>query len=118
MPLAGALCLTLHAVTGFTNRSLRALVAGLLGTPYSASQMTDDLPRLRLHGLVHRLDGQHRNVLTDDGRRFYSKLGDRVPPALSAADQPNAPPNLQRALKTIDGCAANYLHHTRLKTAA
>jgi hypothetical protein len=33
MALAGALCLTLHAVTGPTNRSLRALIAGLLGTP-------------------------------------------------------------------------------------
>ncbi len=37
---AGALCLTLHAVTGFTNRSLRALVAGLLGVDYTARQMT------------------------------------------------------------------------------
>ncbi len=43
MALAGALCLTLHAVTGITNRSLRALVAGLLGTVYSASQMSYDL---------------------------------------------------------------------------
>ncbi len=118
MALAGALCLTLHAVTGFTNRSLRALVAGLLGSAYSASQMTYDLRRLRLHGLLRRLDGQHRYQLTDDGRRFavfYSKLGDRVLPALFAADQPNAPPQLRRALKTIDGCTADYLHDAGLK---
>ena len=31
MALAGALCISLLAVTGFTNRSLRALVTGLLG---------------------------------------------------------------------------------------
>src|SRR6266571_3255589 len=33
MALVGALCTTLLAATGFTNKSLRALVAGLLGTP-------------------------------------------------------------------------------------
>jgi hypothetical protein len=32
MALAGALCCVIHAVTGFTNQSLRGLVAGLLGT--------------------------------------------------------------------------------------
>ena len=34
MALAGALCTTLLAATGFTNRSLRALIAGLLGSAY------------------------------------------------------------------------------------
>src|SRR5207253_7835698 len=53
MALAGALCLTVHAVAGFTNRSLRALVAGKLGTTFTAAQMTYDLRRLRLHGLIH-----------------------------------------------------------------
>ena len=33
MALVGALCTTLLAATGFTNKRLRALVAGLLGTP-------------------------------------------------------------------------------------
>ena len=31
--LAGALCVSLHAVTGITNKSLRALMTGLLGSP-------------------------------------------------------------------------------------
>ena len=31
--LAGALCVSLHAVTGITNKSLRALMTGLLGEP-------------------------------------------------------------------------------------
>jgi hypothetical protein len=30
MALAGSLCLVVHAVTGFTNKSLRGQVAGLL----------------------------------------------------------------------------------------
>jgi hypothetical protein len=40
MALAGALCLLLKRVVGFTHRSLRAQVADLLGTPYSATQMS------------------------------------------------------------------------------
>ena len=31
--LAGALCVTVGAVTGITNKSLRALMTGLLGAP-------------------------------------------------------------------------------------
>jgi len=40
MALAGSLCLVVHAVTSLTNKSLRGLVAGLLGTDYKASQMS------------------------------------------------------------------------------
>jgi len=42
---------------GFTNRDLRTLVAEVLGkdpTALTAGQMTYDLPRLRLHGLITR----------------------------------------------------------------
>jgi hypothetical protein len=48
-----------HAVAGFTNKSLRSLVAGLLGADYTSAQMTYDLRRLRLHGLITRLPGTH-----------------------------------------------------------
>jgi hypothetical protein len=47
MALAGALCVMVHAVAGFTNKSLRSLVAGLLGADYTSAQMTYDLRRLR-----------------------------------------------------------------------
>jgi hypothetical protein len=57
MALAGSLCLVIHAVTGFTNKSLRGQVAGLLGHEYSTSQMSYDLRRLRLHGLIERQAG-------------------------------------------------------------
>lgn len=119
--LAGALCLMLYAVTGVTNRSLRAHVAALLGTSYSANQMSYDLARLRLHGLIRRLDGQHRYVLTDQGRRFavfYTKLHNRVVTPLFAADQPNSPPGLRRALATIDKVTDDYLADAGLKMAA
>jgi hypothetical protein len=52
MALTGALCVFVHAVAGFTNKSLRGLVAGLLGSDYTTAQMTYDLRRLRLHGLI------------------------------------------------------------------
>lgn len=47
--LTGALCQTLLAATGFSNKSPRALIAGLLGSDYRPGQMTYDL-RLRLSG--------------------------------------------------------------------
>lgn len=120
MALAGALSQTLHAVAGLTNRSLRALVAGLLGTPYGARQMTYDLRRLRLHKLIERVDG-HRYRLTPAGQQFavfYSKLGDRVLPPLFANHQPNSPPKLRRALAVIDRCVAHYLQDAGLSRAA
>ena len=42
--LAGALCHTVGAVTGITNRSLRALMTGLLGAPYSMTQPATTWP--------------------------------------------------------------------------
>ena len=53
--LAGALAITAHLIGGFTNRSLRPLVAGLLGEPYSQARCCYDLRRLRLKGLIVRL---------------------------------------------------------------
>jgi hypothetical protein len=56
MAVAGALCACIHVVSGFTNRSLRAQVATLLGVPYS---MNYGLRRLRLKSLITRLPIQH-----------------------------------------------------------
>ena len=64
MALAGALCAMVHAVSGFTNKSLRSLIAGLLGADSTSAQMTYDLRRLRLHGLITRLPGTHTYVTT------------------------------------------------------
>jgi hypothetical protein len=95
MALAGALCMVVHAVTGFTNRSLRGLVAGLLGRDYTTSQMTYDLRRLRLHGLIERVPHTNTYVTTSEGLRvalFYTKVHARVlRPLLDAGDRPPAP---------------------------
>jgi hypothetical protein len=95
MALAGALHLLLHAVTGFTNHSLRGHVAGLLGQPYSASKMSYDLRRLRLHGLIRRRPRSNTYVLTPEGIRVavcYTKLQNRLLKPLLDADKPPAPP--------------------------
>jgi hypothetical protein len=55
---------------GFANRDLREHLAPLLGVLPSAltqGQMTYDLRRLRLHGLIERIAGTHRYQLTDFG---------------------------------------------------
>jgi hypothetical protein len=95
--LAGALCHTLLAATGFTDKHLRVLMTGLLGDPhYTTGQMTYDLRRLRLTGLIRRLLHTNRYLLTGDGIRvavFYTKVYNRLLVPLTAADQPQAPPS-------------------------
>jgi hypothetical protein len=121
MALAGALCCVVHAVSGFTNKSLRGLVAGLLGIHYNANQMSYDLRRLRLHGLVARLERTNTYTLTSDGMRvalFYTKVRDRLLCPLLDADKPPAPTELRRALATIDRITNNYVTNARLGIAA
>ncbi len=121
MALAGALCVALNTVVGFTNKSLRALVSQLLAGPYSTSQMTYDLRRLRLKGLVIRIQHTNSYILSDDGIRFavtYTKLGQRILPPLLAADQPPAPTELRQAFQVIDNHVDGYLERARLRTAA
>jgi hypothetical protein len=121
MALAGALCLTLFGICGLTNKSLRALTARLLGADYTASQMTYDLRRLRLNGLIRRIEHTHTYVLTPEGQRlvvFYTKLYYRRLRPLAAADQPQAPPGLRQALTVIDRHVEDYIARARLKPAA
>jgi hypothetical protein len=122
MALAGALCCVVHAVTGFSNKSLRGLVAGLLGNDYTVHQMTYDLRRLRLHGLIQRVPHTNTYVVTPEGIRtavFFTKVHDRVlRPLLCAADVPPASPELRRALATIDHAVAEHVTNARLGLAA
>jgi hypothetical protein len=120
--LAGALCTTIVAVTGITNKSLRALMPGLLGgIPYTMNQASYDLARLRLNGLITRVPGKNRYRLTDDGLRFaifYTKVHNRVLRPLMAAHQPQAAPQLRAALRTIHREIDRRFAHARLPTAA
>ncbi len=94
--LLGALVCFANLVAGFTNASLRELVAGLLGRPYSARQMTYDLRRLRRKGFIVRTDGTRRYQLTPEGRRL-------------AIDRPGAS-RRRRSLSPREGLASVRLH--------
>jgi hypothetical protein len=121
MALAGALCATLASATGITNKSLRALMTGLLHAPYTPGQMTYDLRRLRLTGLIRRIDQTHRYVLTPDGIKvavFYTKVHNRLLRPLLAADQTQAPAELRDALCAINRHVDHYITHARLGRAA
>ena len=103
--LAGALAAMLFTVSGITNRSLRALMTGLLNRSYSMNQASYDLSRLARNGLITRVPGSNRYTLTRDGllfAHFYTKVYDHVLRPLMAPDRPNAPPELAAALDTLD----------------
>jgi hypothetical protein len=121
MALAGALSVTLNSVVGFTNRSLRAQVSQLLGGPYSSSQMTYDLRRLRLKELVVRVPHSNTYTVTADGLRFahfYTMSYERLLRPLLAADRPPAPIELQQAIHILERAVDDYASRARLQRAA
>jgi hypothetical protein len=98
MALLASLCAYTHLFNGLTNRSLRALVAGLI-PGYSSHQMTYDLRRLRRKDLIQRIPKSQRYELTDEGRRiavFFTKTYTRiVNPSLAELD-PQLPSEIAR----------------------
>ena len=119
--LAGALCHILPALTGFTNKTLRGLVAAHLGCDYSIRQTSYDLRRLRLHGLIQRMPHSNTYHLTGEGIRvaiFYTKLQNRLLRPLLDADKPPAPIEVRRALTTLSSAVNQYAHDARLAPAA
>ena len=97
-----------HLPRGFRNRDLRPRVEALLGRPYSTSQMTYDLRRLRLKGVIYRIPQTHRYIATSYGLKvafFSAKLYLRIlrpewPALLPAGD--HLPRPLRAALDTLD----------------
>ena len=120
MALFGALCVCLNALS-FTNRSLRAQVSRLLCEAYTVNQMSYDLGRLRLNGLIERVPDTNTYILTAEGQRvaiFYTKVHNRLLRPLLASNRPPAPVELRAALHTIDQHVRNYIDHARLRKAA
>ena len=119
--LAGALATTMLAVTGITNKSLRALMTGLLGGNYSMNRASYDLTRLRRNGLIVRVEGRNLYRLTDDGLAFaifYTKVHNRVLRPLMATNRPQAPPPVRTAIRTLDAHIDARLAEARLPSAA
>jgi hypothetical protein len=99
---------------GFRHRQLRQRVAQLLGIgpdDYGPGQMTHDLRRLRLHGLIERLPYSHRYRMTKAGTvaaqfyvRFYARaLRPSFALKLDAAKGPahSSLTHLQRAVEKL-----------------
>ena len=118
--LAGALCVTLCAVTGITNRSARPddrtarrplrHDPGLLRPGPVAPQRVNHPPPERQH-LRPAPDGLAFAI-------FYTKVHDRVLVPLFTAGQPQAPPQLHAALDTIEQLIDTRLGDARLPAAA
>ena len=117
MALVGALAIGVNVVAGFTNRSLRAQVSALLGVDYTMGQASYDLRRLRLKGLIARLERSNTYVLTPDGIRvavFYTKVHDRLLRPLLSADRPPAPLPVRQALRALDRAVDDYVNNARM----
>ena len=106
---------------GFANKDLRALTAELRGldpATLTTAQITYDLRRLRVHGLITRIPHTHRYRLTDDGLHtamFISAVHDRFLPTGLAqlADKLTSPP-LRAASRTYRNALDNLADTTGL----
>jgi hypothetical protein len=70
---------------------------------------------------IERLPHTNTYVLANHGLRvaiFYTKVHNRLLRPLLAADQPQAPPALRKALHTIDTHVAQYVDAARLPLKA
>jgi len=122
MALFNALTSFAHLPRGLTNRALRQQVADLLGLDpdgYSAAQMSYDLRRLRLNGLIARIPHSYRYVVTTYGRQvalLLSKLHSRVfRPALAALDlQSPLPLPLKTALAQVDSALDELINQAQI----
>jgi hypothetical protein len=119
--LAGSLAILGFAVTGITNKSLRAWMTGLLGKPYTMSQASYDLARLRRNGLITRRPHANTYDLTSDGQQFavfYTKVHDQVLYPVMAGGHVTASAEVRRALATIDRHIASLTAAASLRRAA
>lgn len=126
MALLSALSSFQHLPHGLTNRSLRQQVADLLGldqAKYSISQMSYDLRRLRLKGIIWRIPHSYRYQLTSYGRKvvlLLSKLDARIfRRAFAALDSTSPLPlPLAEALKEVDKAIDNLVENARIVEVA
>ena len=125
MALLHALCMFGHLPRGFRNADLRDHVAALLGVnQYTPGQMTYDLRRLRLKGLISRLPKTHRYIPTTYGLKvalFYTKVYLRIlrPGWLSIGEASDPIPRpLRDALVRVDAEVQRICDNARLRPVA
>ena len=128
MSLLAALCLFVHLPEGFRNRQLRVHVGALMGLrpgEYTPAQMSYDLRRLRLKGIICRRPGTTRYTLTPYGLRvslFVTRLHARLLRPGFAAIEPNdsmpVPHALRLALNRVDAEVQQILTQAKIKQEA
>jgi|SRR6185436_5485088 len=74
-------------------RPIAQTLWGVMSQAYSPSQMSYDLRQLRLKGLIARVEGSHRYILTAYGRKvaLNSSSVFLMPPALAGDDSRRSP---------------------------
>ena len=121
--LLAALCVFRLLPHGFTNRDLRTCLAPLLGLDPEAmtsGQISYDLRRLRIHGLIERIPGTHRYLPTVTGTRyarFLTRLTQRflIPALAELTDHgPPAPSRLRAAARAYDAVIDDLARHAGL----
>lgn len=123
MALLASIAAFAHVIGGLTNKSLRAQMAGLWQPDYTSAQASYDLRRLRLKGLIERIEQTNTYRVTAHGIRiatFITQLATRVVvPALTdlaslARPRPPAPRPLTLAWRAYEREIHNLLRTTRL----
>jgi hypothetical protein len=108
---------------GFRNADLREQLAALLGQdPATMTQgrMTYHLRRLRLHGLIERVNGTHRYRVTETGLRvalFFTRSYARIVRPGLAQVMPNAPASdsaLQRQFDQREAVMDTWVERAKL----
>jgi hypothetical protein len=125
MALFASLTRFLPGLNGFRNADLRQTVQSLLNLSpdeYTATQMSYDLRRLRLKGLIARVKGSHRYIITTYGRRvvyLMTKLQHRIFDVASLALHSEAPlpTRLAQAFRRLDAELDKLVSHARLAPA-
>jgi hypothetical protein len=120
MALAGALCAIVHAVTGFTNKSLRGRVAdsSTRTTPPARWDTTcdDSVSTGSSNGSQDQHLPAHPKANTSRSSTPNSPTGSS--PRYSTPGPPRAPIELRRAVTAIDHALSSYINDSRLGTDA
>lgn len=126
MAVMAALSNFAHIPAGLSSKALRPQIADLMNVPptgYSSAQMSYDLRRLRLKGLVYRIARSHTYVLTELGTKvavFFTKLYTRLfRPGLAAlVPHQSMPSKLAQALLVVSNLIQSMLQESLLGQSA
>lgn len=119
MALLEAVCQQTFTLGELRNKTIREKVAQLMGKPareYTRAQMTYDLRRLRLKGLLERIPRSHQYSLTALGKRaatFFTKLYERLflPGLASLVPQQTYPSDLAKALGRVENVLTTWMQN-------